>query len=386
MQRPLQILGNLSGELRLPSWGRSCTRQALPSRLAIGATVGNFSCAHRHRRIFKSCKGFCCHAVSVSSASHFGDAQRQPEARAITGLSAAKISALPISPELQEGLQRLGIRKLADVQRHCLLRALAGTSLIVAARPGAGKTLAYLIPILQRFMAEEMRDTLNTSAEAHSFPFALILVPSRELARQVTSVAMALLPQAPVILLDPTSPMRQHKELLQHIPAKIVVSTPDRVCALTGFRRPRGMGTTRSGPLEPNPLSLNNLRVLVVDEADALLRRDYHSKIQFLYRAALGWRDGKGDKHLSGEGLQCFSSSLQLLCFSAVLTQSMLSIFETEFPQVEVLNLLSASKHGTGGELVTEENSTRGKSGDKSEKGALGKLSAYKVSLHIFLR
>lgn len=386
MQRSFHILGNLSGELRLASWGRSCTRPALPSRLAIGATAGSFSCVHRHRRIFKICKGFCCHAISASSASHFGDARRQPGVRAITGLSAAKISALPISPELQEGLQRLGIRKLADVQRHCLLRALAGTSLIVAARPGAGKTLAYLIPILQRFVAEEMKDTLNTSAEAYSFPFALILVPSRELARQVTSVAMALLPQAPVILLDPTSPMRQHKELLQHIPAKIVVSTPDRVCALTGFRHPRGMGTKRSGPLEPSPLSLNNLRVLVVDEADALLRRDYHSKIQFLYRTALGCKDGKGDKHLSGEGLQCFSSSLQLLCFSAVLTQSMLSIFETDFPQVEVLNLLNASKHVKDGELVTEENSTRGKSGDTSEKGALGKLSAYTISLHIFLR
>ncbi|CDI77481.1 RNA helicase, putative [Eimeria acervulina] len=219
----------------------------------------------------------------------------------ITGLSAAKVSALPISPDLQDGLQRLGIRRLAEVQRICLLRALGGTSLVVAANPGSGKTLAYLLPVLQRFVAEDGRQTLDISDGSPPSPFALILVPSRELARQVAKVAMALLPHAPVLLLDPASSLRHHQQLLSHLPVKIVVSTPDRVRSLMWRRRVQAAGRAEHG--EPLHLSLKNLHVLVIDEADCMLRRDYHSKVQFIYRTAIGCNSGE-EKAGTGEGLR----------------------------------------------------------------------------------
>ena len=264
----------------------------------------------------------------------------------ITGLSAAKVSALPISPDLQDGLQRLGIRRLAEVQRICLLRALGGTSLVVAANPGSGKTLAYLLPVLQRFVAEDGRQTLDISDGSPPSPFALILVPSRELARQVAKVAMALLPHAPVLLLDPASSLRHHQQLLSHLPVKIVVSTPDRVRSLMWRRCVQAAGRAEHG--EPLHLSLKNLHVLVIDEADCMLRRDYHSKVQFIYRTAIGCNSGE-EKAGTGEGLRECRKSLQLLCFSAVLPPDLLETVEVDFPHAEVLNLLNGAKHGVLG-------------------------------------
>ncbi|CDJ53068.1 RNA helicase, putative [Eimeria brunetti] len=300
----------------------------LPSSLDTVARIG--SCT-------PSTPGSCTSLAKSVLGKSFGG-------RSITGLSAAKVSALPISPDLQEGLQRVGIRRLAEVQRICLLRALGGTSLIVAANPGAGKTLAYLLPVLQRF-AEEGLHTMDASEGSPASPFALILVPSRELARQVTNVAMALLPHAPVLLLDPASPVRQHQNLLSHLPVRIVVSTPDRIRSLIRERRQPDAVTGRAQHAEPAYLSLKDLHILVVDEADCMLRRDYHSKVQFIYRTALGCKTGE-DRIAERE---C-RSSLQLLCFSAVLPANLLATFEAEFPNAEILNLLNAPKYGTQGE------------------------------------
>ncbi|CDJ31030.1 RNA helicase, putative [Eimeria mitis] len=222
------------------------------------------------------------------------------------------------------------------------------SSKAIVAPEGAGKTLAYLLPVLQRFVAEDRRRPLDMSEGSLASPFALILVPSRELARQVANVAMALLPSAPVVLLDPASPVRQHQQMLSHLSVRIVVSTPDRIRSLMRERRPQASATGRAEYAEPVYLSLKNLQILVVDEADCMMRRDYYSKVQFIYRTAM---DCKASAEKSGERFRDCRSSLQLLCFSAVLPTNLLATFEADFPQAEVLNLLDAAKYGTEGGL-----------------------------------
>lgn len=276
--------------------------------------------------------------------------------REVSSLSAATLSSFPLSAELREGLQRLGIQNLAEVQRLCILQALGGKSLAVAATAGAGKTLAYLLPVLQRFITEAGANALDISDVAQRCPFAMLLVPSRELARQVASVAMALLPQAPVLLLDPTAPLRHHQQLLQHLPGKVLIATPDRILALLRQKRlTKPAAAEAAGPAEPALLCLSKLRVLVVDEADALLRRDYRSKLSAIYRAAVGGKERKGEK--SGAAPDCrhqMRDSLQVLFFSAVLPQELLSTIEEDFPHVRILDLVNAPHHLPQRRMIAE--------------------------------
>lgn len=268
--------------------------------------------------------------------------------RTMNCLSAARVSAVPLSVELRDGLRRLGIQKLTEVQRVCLLRSLKGSSLAVAAKPGAGKTLAYLLPILQRFVTEGHVHGIDASDRAQQVPFALILVPSRELARQVMTVATALLPHAPVFLLDPTVPLRQQQQTLKHLPAKLLIATPDRVLALMRPKKSTATAAALSAAETPVQLCLNMLCVLVVDEADALLRSDYHKKVKAIYQLAVGGKEKAKHDDANGETVQQTRESLQTLFFTAVLPEELSSMLQAEFPHVETFDLVNAPR-GPGG-------------------------------------
>src|SRR5664280_297329 len=86
-------------------------------------------------------------------------------------LPAVNYDQLP--QNLREAATRAGWTALVDVQARALPYMLAGRNLMVQARTGSGKTGVFLLPLLTR---------LDPSRPACQ---ALILVPTRELARQV---------------------------------------------------------------------------------------------------------------------------------------------------------------------------------------------------------
>lgn len=328
-----QLLKSVSNHLKICSRDRlrrtSCS--ACPNGIADGFTVTLFS----RQRVAEKEEGlsFPFFSRRIAAAARL----------AFSSLSAAKASALPISWELREGLERLGVRRLAAVQRVCLLRALGGKSLAVAAPPGAGKTLAYLLPVMQRFIAqgkESGKNVSNALDPAVRNPFGLVLVPSRELARQVASVALALAPHAPLLLLDPAAPLHHHQQQLQHLSAKLLIATPDRILALRGQQRAaaaaRAAGAAAPGKAIPLRLALEKLRIIVIDEADSLLRQGYLGKVREIYRAAT--------KAEGEEGWQPGDGSVQLLAFSAVLPERLIDTLKTEFPHAEVLDMLGTQQ------------------------------------------
>lgn len=81
-----------------------------------------------------------------------------------------------IAPELAARLAERGITEATPIQVESLPHALAGKDLIGRARTGTGKTLAYALPIIQN---------LEPSRERGRAPRALVLAPTRELAKQV---------------------------------------------------------------------------------------------------------------------------------------------------------------------------------------------------------
>ncbi|KAL8452822.1 hypothetical protein Emag_002195 [Eimeria magna] len=287
--------------------------------------------------------------------------RRQQGGREVHSTSAARGRALEISAELCDGLHRLGIRELTEMQRLSLLKTLRGCNLAVAAEPGAGKTLAYLLPVLQQFLGEKGSQEVAFEPDDASLsePFALLLLPSRELARQVMAVATALLPRAPLLLLDTTTPLHQQQRMLARFPLNLLVATPNRVLSLLRRKSQRAganaAAASRGAPVQQAELCLERLRFLVVDEADALLRQDYMSKVTAIYQAATGkTTSNRQIPDLDAQEPQSKRDSLQLLFFTAVLTRDLHALIDSNFPDVEALSFV-AGEHppGTRGTCLT---------------------------------
>ncbi|HEV2114237.1 MAG TPA: DEAD/DEAH box helicase [Terriglobales bacterium] len=152
---------------------------------------------------------------------------------------------LPIRAYLQERLSANQFINPTPVQEAALPPALAGSDILATAQTGTGKTLAFLLPIMEHLLARKPEGIA-----------ALVLVPTRELAMQVVAQYDALrgrkLPAAAQIVGG-----LSEKAQIQSVRsgARLVVATPGRLEDLTGRRL----------------LNLASVKVLVLDEADRML-------------------------------------------------------------------------------------------------------------------
>ena len=170
----------------------------------------------------------------------------------------SRFSAYHLSPELVHALEKLGYVHPSPVQQRVLPKALNGKSLLCQSETGSGKTHAYLVPILQRIDVNLPRLQ------------AIVMCPSRELARQVYEFAFAFtkyLPRLKVRLFTSESEKKQNQEGLLEAP-HIVIATPGRAKDLLH---------------DQNLLDLHGVRMLVLDEADMLMELGYFEDIDAVY-------------------------------------------------------------------------------------------------------
>jgi ATP-dependent RNA helicase SrmB len=158
------------------------------------------------------------------------------------------LEQLQLDRRLRLALDDLAFTTATTVQDQAIPAALAGQDLLISAETGSGKTLAYLIPLVQQLLTP---DELPAAG-----PAALVLVPTRELARQVLKQCRALLSKTPLKACGITggADFRYQQSLLRRNP-ELVVATPGRL--LEHCERGR--------------LDLSQLRWLVLDEADRML-------------------------------------------------------------------------------------------------------------------
>jgi ATP-dependent RNA helicase RhlE len=153
-------------------------------------------------------------------------------------------SELPISNSLKERLASARFSVPTPIQGAAIPHALEGKDLLATAQTGTGKTLAFLIPMIDKLLRQ------STPGIA-----ALVLVPTRELAMQVAEQYDALrgrlLPAAVVVGGLPEQP--QVNALRRGAP--LVVATPGRLEDL----------------LDRKLIQFKNLQILVLDEADRML-------------------------------------------------------------------------------------------------------------------
>ena len=90
-------------------------------------------------------------------------------------------SGLGLLPDIVKGLQSRTLVDPTPVQRATVPRILSGENLVMSASTGSGKTLAYMLPIIQSLATQEGSGYVRASMR----PRVVVLVPTRELARQV---------------------------------------------------------------------------------------------------------------------------------------------------------------------------------------------------------
>lgn len=155
-------------------------------------------------------------------------------------------AALGLRAELVATLGTLGYEEPTPIQREAVPVVLAGRDLLGQAATGTGKTAAFALPILQRL----------PDSDRGRAPRALVLVPTRELAMQVSQAihSYGRRLDARVLPVYGGQPIwRQLKELGRGV--DVVVATPGRAVDLLG----RGS------------LHLADVEVVVLDEADEML-------------------------------------------------------------------------------------------------------------------
>ncbi|KAL4979226.1 P-loop containing nucleoside triphosphate hydrolase protein [Aspergillus desertorum] len=166
------------------------------------------------------------------------------------GLNAEENSfrALNVAPWLVGSLTTMAVRKPTAIQRACIPEILKGRDCIGGSRTGSGKTIAFSVPILQKW------------AEDPFGIFAVILTPTRELALQIFEQIKAIsAPQSmkPVLITGGTDMRSQAIELARR--PHVVVATPGR---LADHINTSGTDTVAG---------LKRVRMVVLDEADRLL-------------------------------------------------------------------------------------------------------------------
>jgi ATP-dependent RNA helicase RhlB len=167
--------------------------------------------------------------------------------------------------EVMHGIADLGFQYCTEIQALSLQNALDGKNVAGKAQTGSGKTAAFLVAILTRYLR-----TPDLRAKAGGTPRALVIAPTRELVIQICKDAAAIGKYCALRSLAIYGGMdleRQREELLD-APVDLLVATPGR---LLDFCK-RGV------------INLGNVDTLVIDEADRMLDMGFIPDVRDIMR------------------------------------------------------------------------------------------------------
>jgi len=152
-----------------------------------------------------------------------------------------------LDPQLMKAIEALDYSAPTPVQLQAIPAALAGNDIMVCAETGSGKTAAFVLPILHQFINKKAPNSATR---------ALILAPTRELARQLFKQCEALAKYTGIEagLITGGESFKFQAATFRKNP-EIIVSTPGRLVDHLGRK----------------PNLMNDVEVLVLDEADRML-------------------------------------------------------------------------------------------------------------------
>lgn len=167
-------------------------------------------------------------------------------------------SELTLSKELQKAITEMGFEEASPIQTQTIPLLLDGKDIIGQAQTGTGKTAAYAIPVIERI------DSATKAIQA------VILCPTRELAIQVSEEFQKLLKYKHNIFVVPIyggQPIQRQMQSLYKKP-QIIIATPGRMM----------------DHMERKTVTLNNVNMVVLDEADEMLNMGFRDDIEQILR------------------------------------------------------------------------------------------------------
>ena len=190
-------------------------------------------------------------------------------------------SELGLSEEIQKAIDALGFVEATPIQAQAIPIIKTGVDFIGRSQTGTGKTIAFGIPAIERIDTNHDRSKVQV----------LILCPTRELAQQACDELMKLSKFKPGInAVDVYGGAPMDRQIFKLKRANIVIGTPGRV--MDHLRR--------------KTLKLNDLKMVVLDEADEMLSMGFKEDIETI--------------------LQDAPAERQTILFSATMPPSILSI------------------------------------------------------------
>jgi len=191
-----------------------------------------------------------------------------------------KFIELPLSAGLQQKLANNQFTTMTPVQAAAIPQALAGKDVLATAQTGTGKTLAFVVPMIERMLQSPASKQIEM----------LILLPTRELAMQVLEQYDALRGKLPAAALVIGGMSERNQINALRAGARVVVATPGRLEDYLGR----------------NLVSLRNVKTLVLDEADRMLDMGFLPSIRRI--------------------IQALPKDRQTMCFSATLEASVANL------------------------------------------------------------
>lgn len=210
-------------------------------------------------------------------------------------------------------LQNLQIPSLNEMQEKAVEAGKTDQDMVLVSPTGSGKTLAFLLPVYQRL------DLKIKTVQA------LIIVPTRELALQVTSVIQSMKIPFKVTCCYGGHPLRLEQKSLQTPPA-ILVATPGRM----------------ADHIRRNHIDISTVSMLILDEFDKSLAFGFHREVTFIIDQLVA---------VEKRMLTSATKSLQIphfvglqnpisLQFEAETEQPQLSLKRVQSPEKDKLNTL----------------------------------------------
>ena len=171
-------------------------------------------------------------------------------------MSIQSFRELGVSEPVVRALAARSIESPFRIQSLVLPDALAGLDIAAQSPTGSGKTLAFALPIVERTTPGDPR------------PAAVVLVPTRELANQVTDELSSLAPARGLQVAAVYGGAAMAPQIKRAQSAHVLVATPGRLQDLVDRRA----------------VSLDRVRILVLDEADRMLDMGFQPQVDRLVR------------------------------------------------------------------------------------------------------
>jgi ATP-dependent RNA helicase RhlE len=166
-------------------------------------------------------------------------------------------SSLGLAAPLLKSIKEQGYQQPFPIQEQVIPAILAGKDVMGIARTGSGKTAGFALPILQQFQLKQQA--------RNRYIKALVLVPTRELALQIANVfrSFSTYLTRPVKTLAVFGGVSINPQMMNMSGTEILVATPGRLLDL----------------VDNNALKLDDLDVLVLDEADKMLNLGFEEEM-----------------------------------------------------------------------------------------------------------